>query len=113
MKRGLLLLISAASLVQAASTAAWELNNYQDFSKGRLNGLSLSRDGRMTLAPAMQTLFASEQPSVWSVAQASNGTVYLGSGHRGRVYAIDPSGKGSLLWTAPQPEVFAVTVAPD
>ncbi len=113
MIRGLLLLFTAAGLTQAANTAAWELNNYQDFSKGKFSGLSLSRDGRMTLAPAMQTLFASEQPYVWSVAQSSNGSVYFGTGHRGRVFAVDPAGKGSVLWTSSQPEVFAVTVAQD
>ena len=34
----------------------------------------------------------------------------LGTGHRGRVYQIDASGASKLLWTADQPEIFAVAV---
>ena len=30
----------------AATTATWEMNTYQDFLKGRFEGLSLDRDGR-------------------------------------------------------------------
>src|SRR5271157_5072399 len=73
------------------------MNGYQDFLRGRLNGLSLTRDGRLVLGPKLDTLFSSDQPEIWSVAQASDGSLYLGTGHR------------SLLWTAEQTEIFAVT----
>src|SRR5271154_1946873 len=96
----------------AATTATWEMNGYQDFLRGRLNGLSLTRDGRLVLGPKLNTLFSSDQPEIWSIAQASDGSLYLGTGHRGRLYKIDPSGKSSLLWTAEQTEIFAVTVDP-
>ena len=36
--------------------------------------------------------------------------LYAATGHRGRVYRIDPSGKSTLLWTAEQPEIFAIAV---
>src|ERR1017187_5889570 len=84
------------------------MTSYQDFIKGKLEGLSLSRDGRLTLAPKLDTVFASGQPVIWSIAQAADGTLYAGTGHRGRVYKITPSGQSSILWTADQPEVFAV-----
>jgi hypothetical protein len=58
----------------------------------------------------METVFTSDQPVIWSVAEAPDGTLYAGTGHRGRVYRIDRTGKSSLLWTAEQPEVFAVAV---
>src|SRR5260370_274277 len=113
MKRTCFLLLALASLLPAATTTAWEMNTYQDFSKGRFHGLSLTRDGRMMLAPSSETLFSHEEPYVWSVAQGSNGTMYLGTGHRGHVYSIDAAGKGTILFKAPQPEVFAVAAAPD
>jgi hypothetical protein len=106
-------LLLAPGLLLAAGTASWEMHTYQDFIKGRFDGLSLSRDGRIQLAPKLESLFASDQPSVWSVAQASDGTLYLGTGHRGRVFRVDGAGKGAVLWTAPQPEIFALTVGPD
>jgi WD40 repeat protein len=103
------LAISPAA-VRASSPTAWEMNSYRDFLDGRLNGLSLTRDGRLLLAPKTETLFASGQPIIWSVVQAPDGTLYAATGHRGRVYRIDRSGKAALLWTADQPEVFALAL---
>jgi len=94
----------------ASGTQAWEMSSYSDFIRGRFEGISLSREGRLSLAPKMETVFTSDQPVIWSVAEAPDGTLYAGTGHRGRVYRIDHTGKGSLLWTAEQPEVFAVAV---
>lgn len=104
------LALAGALSAQAASTTTWEINGYQDFLRGRLTGVSLTRDGRLLLAPKMDMLFSSDQAEIWSVARAADGTLYLGTGHRGRVYRVDTTGRGSLLWTADQPEVFAVAV---
>ena len=104
--------LGAASL-GAATTATWEMNTYQDFLKGRFQGISLDRDGRLTLAPKLETVFSSGQPTIWSIARAPDGSIYAGTGHRGRVYQIAMSGASKLIWTSDQPEVFAVAVAPD
>ena len=106
-----ILLAAAAGLCAwGAGTTAWELNTYQDFVRGRFDGVSLSRDGQLTLAPKVETVFTSDQPVIWSVAEAPDGTLYVATGHRGRVYKIDRAGKSSLLWTAEQPEVFALAL---
>ncbi len=114
MKRWLtpLLLTLAAWPAHPAGTATWEMNNYRDFVLGRFAGVSLDRDGRLRLAPKLDTLFSSDQPVIWSVAQANDGTLYAGTGHRGRLFRIDRAGKGELLWTADQPEIFAVALDP-
>ena len=96
--------------VFASGTVAWEMNSYNDFVRGRFDGISLSREGRLSLAPKLDTVFASDQPVVWSVVQGPDGTLYAATGHRGRVYRIDRAGKATLLWTAEQPEVFAIAV---
>jgi hypothetical protein len=94
----------------AATTTTWELNGYQDFLRGRMEGLSLTRDGRLVLGPKLDTLFTADQPEIWSVARGPDAALYLGTGHRGRLYRVDSSGRGSLLWTASEPEIFAVAV---
>jgi hypothetical protein len=96
----------------AATTATWEMNTYQDLLRGRLDGLSLDRDGRLTVAPKLETVFSSGQPTIWSIARGPDGSIYAGTGHRGRVYQITPSGASNLVWTADQPEIFAVAVDP-
>jgi hypothetical protein len=94
----------------AATTQTWEMSGYQDFSRGRLNGLSLTSDGKLRPGPRMTTVFDSGQPDIWSVTQAPDGSLYLGTGNRGRLFRIDGAGKSSLVWTASEPEIFAVTV---
>ena len=95
--------------LQAATTTSWEMNTYQDLIKGRFDGISLDRDGRLKIAPKLEPIFSSGQPAVWSVAQARDGSMYLGTGHRGRVYRVDAKGD-TLVWTADEPEVFAVAL---
>ena len=94
----------------AATTTVWEMNTYQDFIKGKFQGVALDRDGRLSLAPKLETVFNSGQPMIWSVAQGPDGSIYAGTGHRGRVYKIDAAGKSTALWSADQPEIFAVAV---
>jgi len=93
-----------------SGTQTWEMDSYNDFVRGHFDGISVSREGRLSLSPKVDTIFTSDQPVIWSVAQASDGTLYAATGHRGRLYRIDPAGKSSLLWTAEQPEIFAVAV---
>ncbi len=104
------LAVLAAAALQAATTTTWEMNTYQDFLKGRFTGVSLDQDGHLKLAPKLETIFSSGQPAIWAMAQAPNGSIYAGTGHRGRVYRIDPSGSSTLIWTADEPEVFAVAL---
>jgi len=100
----------AACLCAAATTAVWEIDGYQDFLRGRMSGLSITPDGRLMLGPKLDTFFSSDQPQIWSVAQAPDGSLYLGSGNRGRLIKVDNAGKGSVAWSADQPEIFAVAV---
>jgi len=105
-------LASAFALVSldAATTTTWELNTYQDLLKGRFTGVSLDRDGRLKLAPRLETVFTSGQPAIWNIAKASDGSFYLGTGHRGRLYRVTPAGTSTLVWTADEPEIFAVAI---
>ncbi len=110
--RAVWFLLAIASIASGASTSYWEVNSYQEFLKGKLQGLSLSRDGVLQLAPKSETLFTSDQAVIWSIVRAPQNRLYIATGHHGQVFTIDASGKSSLLWTAPEPEVFALAVDP-
>jgi WD40 repeat protein len=100
----------ATGSLRAATSTTWEMNTYQDFLKGRFTGVSLDQNGKLTLAPKLDTVFSSGQPVIWSVAAAPDGSFYAGTGHRGRIYRVSSSGASTLVWTADEPEVFAVAV---
>ena len=108
--RALLVAALTAGVSLAATTATWELNGYQDFLHGRMSGLSITRDGRLILGPKLDTLFSSDQAQIWSVAPAPDGSLYLGTGNRGRLLKVDSDGNGSVVWSSDQPEIFAVAI---
>ena len=97
-------------LCQASTASFWELSSFSDFVKGTFDGVSLGRDGRLSLAPKLDPVFTSQQPVVWSVATAPDGALYAATGHLGRVFRIERDGTSKLIWTAEKPEVFAIAV---
>ncbi len=106
----LLLLLTLTTPLRASSPAVWEMSSFSDFIKGKIEALSLARDGRLTLSPQLDPFFTSEQPVIWSAVPAPDGAIYAATGHRGRIYRIDPAGKSQLIWTADRPEVFALAL---
>lgn len=108
--RRLALASCAAALCFAGSSSVWESNTYSDFLKGRFYGVSLTRDGRLTLAPRLETAVETGEAGVWSLVTAADGAVYFSTGHRGRVYRWKAGEKPAVLWSAPQPEVFALAL---
>ncbi len=100
----------ACITASGATTATWELTGYADFLRGRMSGLSVTRDGRIMPGPRLEPIFSSDQPNIWSLAQAPDGSLYVGTGNRGRLIKVDVQGRGSVVWTADQSQIFAVAV---
>jgi len=94
----------------AVSPVFWEIRTYDDFRKGTLSNLSLTNEDRLVLAPRFEPVFNTEQPFVWSAAADSKGNIYLGTGHDGKVFKVDSSGKGQAIADLPELDVFAVAV---
>ncbi len=108
----LLRLLSALGVLSLSASAAtstvWEVNGFSDFLKGRLINLSLSAEGVLQPGPSVRWSTRLDQPALWSIAAAPGGGIFAATGHSGKVYKVSPDGKSSLIWTAPQSEVFAV-----
>ena len=111
--RALLVACAAAAALTASTTTTWEMNSWSDYIRGHFSGVALDRDGRLTVAPGMIPILQPGQAAVWSLARAADGSIYAGTGNRGRLYRISPDGKSTVVWTADQPEIFAVAMAAD
>ena len=104
-------LVGALSLMaHAGGPVAWESNSWTDFVKGRFSGAALTRDGRLALAPRLDAVAATGEASVWSLVRASDSALWFATGHRGRLYRME-GGKPVLVWTAHEPEIFALAAA--
>ena len=96
-----------------ATSQVWEISDYDAFLVGRFENVSLTAEGRLLLGPRVETVFESDQPLLWAVAEAPDGSIYAATGHQGHVYEVKPDGESRLLWKAPEIEVFAIAVGPD
>ena len=94
----------------AVSPIFWETRSYEDFRKGTFSNLSLTNEDRLVLAPRFESVFNSQQPFIWSSAVDSRGNLILGTGHDGKVYKVDSSGKGEAIADLAELDVFAIAV---
>src|SRR5215470_2967880 len=101
-----LLPLLAAIPLFAVTPSFWETRTYDDFRKGKLSNLSLTSDDQLVLAPAFNAVFNTDQPLVWSAVADSKGNVYLGTGHDGKIFKVDVTGKGALLVDLAELDVF-------
>jgi hypothetical protein len=95
------------------STQFWTTATFDEFSRGNFTGISLSRDGSMTLAPQMETVFDTEQAMIWAVARDARGNLYFGTGHSGKVFRMGADLKATQIFDAEEPDVFALAVDKD
>jgi hypothetical protein len=111
--RAVVLLALLVPVARPATSTAWETTGYSDFLKGTLHGLALTADGLLQPGPAVTRTSVVDQPALWTAVLAPDGSVYIGTGHRGKVYRVAPDGAVTSVWTAPQPEVFALCIGKD
>jgi sugar lactone lactonase YvrE len=105
-------LLLAAVPAFASQPQFWRIEGARDFLDGETEGVSVDSDGHVRLAPASRLLHDPEAPNVWALAAGPKGVFYAGTGNEGKVFKIE-SGKGSLMFDAPELEVHALAVGPD
>src|SRR5213593_4546781 len=111
MKRNFWLLPLAAALPLLAVTPLfWETRTYDDFRKGKLSNVSLTSDDELILAPRFDVAFNTEQTLVWSAIADSKGNIYLGTGHDGKIFKVDPSGRGAMMADLSELDVLALAI---
>jgi WD40 repeat protein len=93
--------LCASASVYAVDTKMWSQGDMSDFEKATLTRLSLSSDGRISLAPAMKEVFDPSVTFLWAVARDSEGTLYIGGGALGgtkaKLFAVDAAGKSRTV----------------
>ena len=105
--------VLAAIPLAAVDTSFWQVGTFDEVLKGRLSGVSLDKDGALRLAPESQPVFSPDVTMALSMAADREGRLYIGTGHQGKVFRTDSSQKGSLFFTASEPDIFALAVGPD
>jgi hypothetical protein len=112
MRRFFVLISALLMAVNAMAVAPqfWRLTAAEEFLAGELEGFAVTSRGELRAAPAMKKVAAFTDPFVLSQTTAPNGDRFFGTGNDGKVYRLRGEDL-KLLFTAPEPEVYAVTFA--
>ncbi len=111
--RGLIFLLLFAGLscvLLAVTPQFWENFTQDELLRGTLTRVSLGPEGRLFLAPAYDLFYDTGQPYIFSMVRDKSGNLYLGTGHSGKVFKVDPQGKGSLYYQSKELDVFAMAL---
>lgn len=103
-----LVLACSASAAFAAGPIFWEVSRQADVLKGDARGVSIADNGAVTLAPAYTLFYDTKEAYIWSSATDAAGNIYLGTGHDGKIFKVEPSGAGRLLYDAAELDVTAL-----
>src|ERR671926_1877292 len=99
--------------LQASSPKFFQAATQNEFLKGDVENLSIDAHGQLTLGPVTDVVYETSAPFLWSMIAAPDGTLYVGTGNEGKVFRIDPQGKGSLLFDSTELEAHALALAPN
>jgi len=113
-------LLATATLVaiavfplHASSPKFFQAATQNDFLKGDVENLSIDNHGQLRLGPATELVYETSAPFLWSMVAAPDGTLFVGTGNEGKVFRIDPQGKGSLFFDSTELEAHALALAPN
>lgn len=101
-------LLAAVSALLAVVPQKWELRSREDYLRGKFDGVSVSYDGTLALAPKEQKIAAPQEEFYLSALVTADGATFLGTGHGGKVYRLDKDGKAELWFQAPEMDVTAL-----
>lgn len=103
MTMGLSSLISAS----VGETRVFRLNSRAGFLEGTLDGIGVDELGTLRLADRVERLAEVDEPFLLSAASHPEGWV-IGTGNSGRVLLVTFEGEVQTLYSAAEPEIFAV-----
>jgi hypothetical protein len=115
MKRARLLLGSILILAAAAGAVApqqWTLRSFDDFLRGKFDGIAVTSDGVLSLASPEEKIIGPSEDFYLSFVTTSEGTDYLGTGHGGKIYRLDKDGKADLYFQTAEMDVTCLLLGP-
>ena len=115
MKRCIVPILIAAATVTATASAPvfWQVSTQAEFLRGEVDALSVDDEGRLRLGPATDTVLETPEPALWSLARATDGALWMGSGTDGRLYRLGADGAGTVVLDADELDVHALAADRD
>ncbi|MGD9344936.1 MAG: WD40 repeat domain-containing protein, partial [Candidatus Aminicenantes bacterium] len=100
--------IFLALFLVAVQPQKWELRNISDYLKGKFEGISVTYDGVLSLSPKVIEMEGPTEEFFLSLLVSQGGTVYLGTGHDGKIYRRNEAGQFELYFKVPEQDIFCL-----
>jgi hypothetical protein len=99
-----------ACILFASSPKTVTHNSKVDFERGKLDNVTILHDGKIMPSPVIKKLIDTGEPFIWSIAEDTNGALYIATGMDGQLYKVSAKGDAALFFDAPEMNIFAVAV---
>ncbi len=100
----------AAQAMHGVVPQKWEIRSKDEFLKGKLDGVSVSYEGVLSLSPKEEEIDAPVEEFYLSHLLTQQGEVFLGTGHAGKIYKIGKSGTPELYFQVPEMDIYCMTL---
>ena len=103
-------IIGFALFLEAVVPRKWEVRTKDDFLLGKLDGLSVSFEGVLSLAPKEEPMTGPAEDFYLSFLAGPDGEGYLGTGHGGKIYRLGKDGQAELFFQAQEMDVSCLAM---
>ena len=106
-----LLTFAATTTLFASGPVFWTLATPTELLKGTSDGVTVGLDGAITAGPQLTNRLTTTPAQVWSLATASDGTLWAGTGGDGRLIRVRPGQREETVFTADEKNIFAIAIS--
>jgi WD40 repeat protein len=107
-----LLAIACAFVARAEHTRRWRISTYEEFLKGKANGVAVRSDGRLELAPKFALIADADASYLWSLRTDPKGVLYAAAGSPAKVFRFDTAGKPTTVFDSGDLSAQAIAFDP-
>src|ERR1700688_2083645 len=93
-----LLVVACAFVARGEHTRPWRISTYEEFLKGKANGVAVRSDGRLELAPKFTLIADADASYLWSLRTNLKGVLYAAGGSPAKVFRFDTAGKPTAVF---------------
>ncbi len=73
----------------------WTVSTPEEFLAGELKGVSITGEGGIVLAPALEPLLDTKEAFVYAAVSDPAGNIYLATGNQGKIFRVGANGQGA------------------
>jgi sugar lactone lactonase YvrE len=105
--------LSFPGIAHAVAVRSWSASTEQELGRGTLDGTAIDAEGRVRLAPEIESLWGPGEGVVWDVIPAGERAAFVALSGPGRVLRLAAGKEPELWYTAPDENLVTAIAADD